>query len=86
MAKFSQLYKLLCFWKKHILYSIFLIVHSLSSEEHMNRVIFYNNECIQLDYLLVHLLMQRGGDKLKCKITKAGRFSTIVVITRGLSL
>ena len=39
----------------------------------MDMVIFYNNECIKLDHIMAHLLMQRG-DELKCKIMKAVRF------------
>ena len=45
-------------------------MYPLSPDGHMNRGIFYNNECIKIDHFMVHLLMQRG-DELTCKIMKA---------------
>ena len=37
------------------------IVYLLSSDGHINRGTFYNNECIKLDHFIVHLLMWGGG-------------------------
>ena len=36
---------------------VYWIVYLLSSDWHVNRGLFYNNECIKLDHVMVHLLM-----------------------------
>ena len=53
---------------------MYCIIYLLSSDGHLDRVIFYNNECIKFVHIMVHLLMQRGGGGLKCKVMKAVKF------------
>ena len=58
---------------------LYCIVYLLSSDGHVDRVIFYNNEGIKLSYH-GNLLRQRGGDELECEIIKASRFFRCVLI------
>ena len=39
---------------------LYCIAYLLSTDGHIDRVIFYVNENIKLDHVMVHLLMQRG--------------------------
>ena len=40
---------------------LYCIVYLLLSEVHIDRVIFYHNECMKLDHFMVHLLMEGWG-------------------------
>ena len=60
-----------------VLYCIVLycIVYLLSSDGHMDRVIFYNNEGIKLDHNQSYgTFVDAEGDELERKIVKVGRF------------
>ena len=61
---------------------LYFIVYLLSSNGHMDRVKFYNNECIKLFHIMVHLLMQRGDWNVR--LWKQINLSTFIVITRVL--
>ena len=52
----------------------------------MHKVIFYNNEGIKLDLIVVHMLMQMQMNWNMYKLIKAGRFPIAIVISRGLLL